>query len=503
MSRAFFSSRLLLILSVLGIAVGTGNIWRFPRVAAQNAGDEGAGAFLVAWVVFLLVWSIPLIIAEYVMGRESRRGPVGAFVHFAGRHFAWMGGFVALVATAIMFYYSVVAGWCLHYFLLSLWEAPPQSTAAAMGNWEGFQAGVLPLVFHMAALGICGFCCFRGVRTIERANLVLVPVLVAVVLVCLGRALTLDGAWDGVRFLFTFQPAQLLEPRLWLEALTQNAWDTGAGWGLILVYAVYMRRQMSPVGNACITATTNNLISLLAAMTIFGTVFALLSGVMSRGEMIDLMRESGPGSTGLTFIWMPLLFDQLPFGRVFASLFFLGLSFAALSSLIAMVELAARVLVDAGFQRSRALPGVLAVGFLFGAPSALNPDFLANQDFVWGVALMISGAFIAFATVRYGLLKLARDMRERENRWGRLWVKVWPGFMLVLVPAQALILLSWWIWLSATTYAPDNWYDPFEPYSVMTCLAQWGIALAILLMLNRKLANSLAQTEPDVDMEQG
>ena len=92
-----FSSRIGLLLSVLGIAVGTGNIWRFPRICAQNGGDEGAGAFLVAWIIFLFTWSIPLIIAEYALGRQGRQGVVGTFVRVAGERLAWMGGFVALV----------------------------------------------------------------------------------------------------------------------------------------------------------------------------------------------------------------------------------------------------------------------------------------------------------------------------------------------------------------------------------------------------------------------
>ena len=98
-----FSSRWAFLLSALGIAVGTGNIWRFPRMVAQNGGDDGAGAFLVAWVIFLFLWSIPLIIAEYIMGRKSRKGTIGAFVSLVGGKFAWMGGFVGLVTTAILF----------------------------------------------------------------------------------------------------------------------------------------------------------------------------------------------------------------------------------------------------------------------------------------------------------------------------------------------------------------------------------------------------------------
>jgi len=102
-SNERFSTKLGLILSVLGIAVGTGNIWRFPRIAAQNGTEDGAGAFLFAWVIFLFIWSIPLIIAEYGIGRNGRKGIIGSYIKAVGERFAWMGSFIGFVATAIMF----------------------------------------------------------------------------------------------------------------------------------------------------------------------------------------------------------------------------------------------------------------------------------------------------------------------------------------------------------------------------------------------------------------
>ena len=107
--KEYFSSRWALIIATIGIAVGTGNIWRFSRVVAQN----GGGSFLIPWVIFLFTWSIPLIIAEFALGKSTRFGPVGALVKTAGNKFGWMGAFVVFVSTAIMFYYSVVTGLCL------------------------------------------------------------------------------------------------------------------------------------------------------------------------------------------------------------------------------------------------------------------------------------------------------------------------------------------------------------------------------------------------------
>ncbi|MDH3334842.1 MAG: sodium-dependent transporter, partial [Gammaproteobacteria bacterium] len=154
---------------MLGIAVGTGNIWRFPRIAAQNAGEDGAGAFLVAWLVFLFVWSVPLIIAEYALGRKGRMGVVGTFAKLAGEKFAWMGAFVGFVATAIMFYYSVVAGWCIYYLMKMTVSPLPLSAEAAQGVWDGFQGGGFPVGFHALAMGLGAVVVWNGIRSIERA----------------------------------------------------------------------------------------------------------------------------------------------------------------------------------------------------------------------------------------------------------------------------------------------------------------------------------------------
>lgn len=479
-----FSSRLGLLLSVLGIAVGTGNIWRFPRIAAQNGGDEGAGAFLIAWIIFLFVWSIPLIIAEYAIGRHGRKGVIGSFARTAGGRFAWMGSFVAFVATAIMFYYSVVAGWCVFYFIAMLTQPLPLSLEGATQVWDGFQSGGTPLVFHAAAMGLGALAVWKGVSSIERVNKVLIPTLFVIVLISVGRAVTLPGAGDGLAFLFTPQLDLLTRPSIWLEALTQNAWDTGAGWGLILTYGAYMQRRHGIVKNAFITGIGNNIVSLLAAIMIFGTVFAVLGAEMSRPEVLEVMKTSGPASTGLTFIWMPQLFAKMQFGSMLAVLFFLGLAFAAFSSLISMIELATRVLIDAGLRRPQAIASVGLFGFILGVPSALSLDFLGNQDFVWGVALMISGAFVAFAVIRYGAADFARTVVSGGDRdWSA--GSVWQNLIRFAVPLQAIALLVWWLYLSATAYAPDTWYNPFDPYSVMTCLVQWGAVLVVFISLNR------------------
>lgn len=485
-----FSSRWGLLISVLGIAVGTGNIWRFPRIVAQNGGDGGAGAFLVAWLVFLLVWSIPLIIAEYALGQKGRMGTIGTFSRLTEGKFAWMGAFVGFVATAIMFYYSVVAGWCVYYMGTSLFSGLPISVESAMATWDGFQGSSFPVVFHGLAMLLGAFACWQGVRSIERANKVLVPTLLVIVVIAVVRAVTLPGAGAGIAYLFTPDWSTLASPTTWLEALTQNAWDTGAGWGLILTYGAYMKKEHGVVRNAVLTGVGNNTISLLAATMVFGIVFAVLGQQMGTAEILATMRESGPASTGLTFIWMPQLFAEMQFGKVLAVLFFLALSFAALSSLISMIELTTRNLVDLGFNRTKAVVMAAGGGFLLGIPSAINTNFLANQDFVWGVALMLSGAFVAFAVLKYGVKQLRSDVAT-PNDW-RL-SGVWDVTIRWLVPVQAFVLLGWWLWRATTSDFAAQWYNPLEAYSAMTCLVQWGVVLVAFLLLNRWMAQRTRQ----------
>jgi len=485
-----FSSRWGLLLSALGIAVGTGNIWRFPRIAAQMGGEDGAGAFLVAWLIFLFLWSIPLIIAEYALGKKHRSGVIGIFVKSIGEKFAWMGTFVAFVATAITFFYTVIVGWCIFYFIQTLTHPLPLTTEAAMETWNNYQNSAWPFLFHILAIGFGALAIWKGVKSIELINKILIPTLLLIVILSVIRALTLPGAWDGVAYLFRPQWSQLSDPKLWLSALTQNAWDTGAGWGLFLTYAAYMKSEHGTVKNAFITGIGNNTVSLLAAIMIFGTVFAVLRTEMGMAdpEVLEIMKTSGPASTGLTFIWMPQLFAKMFFGSPLAVLFFLGLTFAGFSSLIAQLELPTRVLVDTGMKRSKAIGIVTALIYLLGIPSARNLDILSNQDHVWGIALMISGAFVAFAVIKQGISKIRKEINLTENDWALgSW---WDITIRLFIPSAAIILLVWWLFQSATVFAPDQWYNPFNPFSVMTCLAQWFVMLGIFILYNRRIANS-------------
>lgn len=487
-----FATKWGLILSVLGIAVGTGNIWRFPRIAAQQGGEDGAGAFLIAWVTFLFIWSIPLIIAEYGIGRNGRKGVVGSFIKLVGEKFAWMGSFVGFVATAIMFYYSVVAGWCLYYLMESIFSALPESVEQADAVWNGFQGSMLPSAFHALVMFCGALVVIKGIKSIERMNKILIPSLLLVLIIALVRALTLEGSGAGVSYLFTPDWATLKQPRLWLEALTQNAWDTGAAWGLILTYGAYMRKRDDITITALQTGIGNNIVSLVAALIIFSTVFGTLGSQMSDGEILNVMQTAGPAGTGLTFMWMPQLFHEMAGGKILAILFFLGLTFAAFSSLISMIELATKVFVDMGITRKKAAIAVCSTGFLFGLPSAMNLEFFANQDFVWGVGLMVSGGFISFAVITFGADTFRETLVNTDESKVKLG-KWWSAIIKYVIPVEVITLLAWWIYLSAAVYAPDTWYNPLSTFSVATVLLQWGIMMALFKFYNGKIAKKTMQ----------
>ncbi len=404
-----------------------------------------------------------------------------------GKKNAWMGGFVAFVATAISFFYAVIVGWSIFYFFKYLVNPLPSSSTDSLQVWNNFQSGWLPFLFHLLAIVIGALAIIRGVNSIERVNKILIPTLLLIIVISVIRAISLPGSGEGIAYLFRPQWSQLRDPSLWLQALTQNAWDTGAGWGLFLTYAAYMKAEHGTVKNAFITGIGNNTVSLLMAIMIFGTVFSVMQSGLgySNAEVLEVMQTAGPASTGLTFIWMPQLFSIMPFGKPLAVIFFLGLSFAGFSSLISMLELSTRTLVDRGIKRRKAIWIVISVVYLLGIPSAMSLDLLSNQDFVWGIGLMISGALIAFYAVKYGTEKMREQVKEDSSDW--VIKRYWSFLMKFFIPLAASALLVWWLYLSVTEFAPDTWYNPFAPFSIMSCIVQWTAAALVLYFINRRL----------------
>ncbi len=471
--REQWGSRVAIIVAAVAMAVGTGNIWRFPRVAAE----WGGGAFLVAVTVGVVVWAVPLLMCEFLMGSRSRLGNIGAFRDFMGPRNTWAGAFMACVTIGIMFYYSVVAGWCIRYFVVAA-TGGMQPGIEGQAFWDEFIGSPVETIgYHAAAVAFTAGVVFRGIKGgLERVLKIFLPALLFILLVLAVRAVTLPGSGEGLRYLFVPEWSLLLSGRVWLEAFTQVAWSTGAGWGLMMVYAVYARDREDIGVNSGIIAFSDVLVGFVAAAIILGTLFAVAPDEVAAEAL-------AAGNVGLTFIYIVDLLATMPGAAVLSALFFLALALAGISSFIAMFELATTNLMNFGVERRRAAVWVGLATFLFGIPSAVNITFLDNQDWVWGVGLLISGLLTALAVTRYGIEKARAEINETSDvHIGRWW-----SVCMRMIPVLFVGIFGWWVYQSVVDH-PDTWWNPFETFSTGTMVVQWLVLFLVVFALNDFLA---------------
>ncbi|MDD8030481.1 MAG: sodium-dependent transporter [Acidobacteriota bacterium] len=469
-----FVSKLGFVAAAIGMAVGTGNIWRFPRMAAQY----GGGVFVLVYILALFLWSAPLLMVEMAIGRKTRMGPIGGFRDFIGQKYTWMGGWMVAVCLLIAFYYAVIAGWCAKYLVLSFQGAFREGADTA-SLWNSFLHNPWQNIFYQAlAIGLCGLIIYRGIQKgVERINKILVPCLFLFLIVAAIRAVTLPGASLGLSYLFVPNWSKLADPATWLQAFTQSAWSTGAGWGLMLTYAVYTSKKDDIPQNCFTVGFGDNSSALLAGMAVIPTIFAL-------SPNLDVAAASLSDNMGLTFISLAGLFPKMAGGMFIAPVFFLAMLFAAMSSLIAMVELGAKALMDFGWSRKKSTLVVISVCLVLGLPSAAFPSFLLNQDWVWGMALLVSGFWVILAARKYGVDKLRQEINSgSELKMGRWWSLV----LKYISPLIFLVVTCWWF-LQAISWDKKNWWNPFKANSAGTILFQWLLLLLLVLALNKYLA---------------
>ena len=518
-----FSGRLGLIFATIGAAIGTGNIWRFPRMVGAN----GGGSFLVPWLIFLFLWSIPLVIAEFAMGKRSRTGTVGTFRIFNGPKFAWMGLWTAWISTAIGFYYAVVTGWCINYFQTAL-RGGLGSDVDTTEVWNSFlQAPGEVVMFQALAVVITMAAIWKGAKAIEKVNVILMVSLFILLFSALFLAFIMDlndGSLDGFVYMFSIQPEYLVQPETWINGLSQSAWSCSAGMGMAITYSVYMRKDEDTTLNAATMCLANNSISIIAGLTVMMAVFSVVD---------DPLSAVSGGSSAITFLVLPEVFAQAPGGPIIqlamVAMFFLALSFAALTSMISTVELCVRNFVDHGVDREKAVGFTSIAIFLFGIPSAATwilvddstgvafPQFLEVQDHIWGYGLMFSGLFIAFAIWKYGWLRYKawqtqngvegfslRDYLDHgvssfrddfintgDNDW---WIGKWWDYILYLgFPLMFVTLMgSFFIDLLATV---DDPWSPTNPKGITIILIFWGITAGLFVSMNKlMLVNRVVPT---------
>ena len=508
-----FSGRLGLIFATIGAAIGTGNIWRFPRMVGAN----GGGSFLVPWLIFLFLWSVPLIIAEFALGKRSRTGTVGTFRIFAGKRFAWMGLWTAWISTAIGFYYAVVTGWCINYFQTAV-RGGLGSEVDTVEVWNSFLQNPMEVVFFQAiAVAITMLAIWKGAKAIEKVNVGLMISLFILLFAALFLAFVMDledGTLDGFVYMFSIQPEYLAQPETWINGLSQSAWSCSAGMGMAITYSVYMRKDEDTTLNAATMCLANNSISIIAGLTVMMAVFAVVD---------DPLAAVSGGSSAITFLVLPEVFAQAPGGPVvqlaMVTMFFLALSFAALTSMISTVELCVRNFVDHGIERPQAVGFTSLAIFFFGLPSAVTwilvddstgvafPQFLEVQDHIWGYGLMFSGLFIAYSIWKYGWNRYRAWQEENDisgfslrdyldngvssfrddfintgdNDW---WIGKWWDYIMYLgFPLMfSVLILSYFADMLANV---DNPWDPTNANGISIILLFWGITAGLFIGLNR------------------
>lgn len=473
-----FNSRVGLIMTLIGGSVGTGNIWRFPRMAALN----GGGAFVIALIISSFIVALPILNGEMILGRATRHSGAGAFRDFIGKKYTWMGAYLVAICMLITAYYMAILGWVLKYLGMSVTgsyigkDLEQVFAETTTGDPVTYILFVIPLI-------LLAFLLIRGIGTIEKANTFMIPALGLICLVLAIRAVTLPGSLEGVKYYFDIKPEYFLKPQTWLNALTQCSWSIGPGFCLTLAYAVFTEKKSDISLNVSMQVFGNQSFAILAGFMILPAVFAMSPTVE------DAYAACASGNQGLTFVTLTGMFQQMPAGRLVAVLFFIGLTFAAFSSAIGMCNVGMVFLMDLGWSRKKAALASVAFLWIVGTPSALSLKVFNNQDWVWGVALLLSSIFVGFAMFKYGLEKARKNfLLFPENEWkmGKWW-NVCAGF---LSPILTAFMIVWWIFQTIQWF-PDNWWDPRNLDGLGTILLQTFLLIAVLLATNNKLAGAI------------
>ncbi|MBT8084127.1 MAG: sodium-dependent transporter [Woeseia sp.] len=435
-----WSSRMAFILAVTGSAVGLGNIWKFPYIAGQN----GGGAFVLVYLLCVILIGMPVMMSEILIGRRGRRNPVATMALLgeeegASKNWKWVGAIGVLAGFFILSYYSVIGGWTLTYVFKS-----------AMGSFNGASPSEVELAFstftgsawkltlsHTIFMGLTVFVVARGVeRGLEKAVRFMVPALLLLMLALLGYAISSGHFGAGLDFMFSADFGALDWDSV-LAALGQAFFTLSIGMGAVMAYGAYLPEETSITGASAAVVAADTGIAILAGLVIFPLVFAN-----------NLNPADGPG---LVFITLPLAFGQMTGGTFFATIFFVLLTFAAWTSALGLVEPAVAFCVE-HLKRSRAQAAVLVGGliWLMGFATVFSFNLLADFKFYKGtlfdnldhltsnVMLPLGGVLI----VVFAAWVMCRNSTAEElGGAGRLY-KIWRFLARYLAPVAILFVFA-------------------------------------------------------------
>ncbi|QBC44194.1 sodium-dependent transporter [Iodobacter fluviatilis] len=430
MSRANWGSRLGFILAASGSAVGLGAIWKFPYVAGKN----GGGVFLLAYLACVFTVGIALLLAEMVIGRAANRSATTAFRDLKGGLWPWAGRLSVLCIFIVMAYYSVVGGWVIAYIGKSITgEALGHSTTELSSAFSKFIADPASSLFYTALfLGVTVAVVLGGVQKgIERMSKVLMPALFILMLVLIARSLTLPGAWEGVRYFITPDFSKLTSAMV-VDALGLAFFSLSLGMGIIISYGSYVDKDTNLAGATLWISILATLASVLAGFMVLPAVFAF-----------GVDPAAGPG---LTFITMPAIFAQMPFGQAWAIAFFLLLLFAALTSSVSIVEPIVSYFIDEfGWERRRAAYITTAAVFIASIPAALSFGPMAEtklfgktafdlMDYATSNIMMPAGGILV--AIFAGWIIWPRIHSELLSNGGGRWIPAFRGICAVIAPVM-------------------------------------------------------------------
>ena len=442
--HGMWSSRLAFILAATGSAVGLGNIWRFPYITSEN----GGGAFVLIYLLCILAVGLPIMFSEIVIGRRGRMSPINSLRELsddAKATRAWMGlGFLGVIAGFIILsFYSVVAGWTLHYGFAYLKEligvgAPITDPGETFENLLA-SAGELTFWHGLFMLMTVGVVAFGVEKGLERAVSILMPILFILLLILLGYGMNTGSFQEAVGFLFRPDWSQVSGGMI-VIAMGQAFFTLSLGMCAIMTYGAYLPSDVNIPKVGTTVAISDTIVALVAGLAIFPIIISF--GI-----------DPGTGGAGLIFTSLPLAFAEMPFGIAYGMAFFLLLSVAAWTSAISLMEPATAYLVEAtNLSRKSAALLVAALAWMLGLATVFSfniwsevtiggksimdaLDYVASQ-----VMLPIGGLLTALFAGWVLSKKITREeLDEKMPTWA---YNAWLWLTRVVTPALILVVMA-------------------------------------------------------------
>ncbi|MBR5313385.1 MAG: sodium-dependent transporter [Clostridia bacterium] len=398
-NRSSFTGKLGFVLAAAGSAVGLGNIWRFPYLAAKY----GGGIFLLVYLILAVTFGFSLMVAEIALGRKTGLSAIGAF-NKLNKKFKFVGVIAAIIPIIIFPYYSVIGGWVTKY--LAVFVSGGAKAAANDSYFTDFIAKPAePLVWFAVFIGITAVVVMLGVeKGVEKVSKLMMPILVILTLFIAIYGLFIPGAMEGFLYYITPDFSHFSATTV-LAAMGQLFYSMSLAMGIMITYGSYMKKDVNLESSVHQIEIFDTGIAFLAGMMIIPSVFAF-----SGGDEAALGK--GPG---LMFITLPKVFDSMPGGSIIGAAFFLLVLFAALTSAISLMETIVSIFEDKlNFGRKKTCLLVLAGTFILGIPSSLGFGVLGNIsvlglsildmfDFVSNSVLMPIVAFLTCIFIGYVL----------------------------------------------------------------------------------------------------